>query len=725
MAVSILPWAVGFFYALTGTMMLVTPHQFTSIAYVTLRPHLGLWGTAFLALGVCLLAVAVLAPPRRLVVVVHLLAGLGLLLLASGFVAVSGWTGVINFGALGLGTALAPLLQPGGPRADERPLLLPVAVGAGAFLTGLTMLLWPNLYDNQVAASFRPHLAWLGPLFLAGGLAAPYAQLRLRRPRWFFVAAHLLLGGVLLAFCLISSLPLRAWLDVAYYGGVGVAVALVPWLGLALRRIDPGSLRTRLAFVLALATGLPPVVVVALVSEAANANPAIDQPALVAARDISLALLVVFLLVAVVVGAYSARWLAGPLDALAKAATVLAAGDAAAALPRSSVSEVRRLTDAFAGMRDRLAARTAEREQLLAEVGQRAAELDATISAMVDGVVIYDPAGGIVRLNRGAETILGYQPAELRLHLGERFAGLPLETPDRRPIRLEETPPARALRGETVQGEPLIARRPDGSLRWIAASAAPIHSPEGEPLGAVLTLVDVTEMHDLRERQEDLIRAVSHDLRGPLTVIQGQAQLLLSSLARLAGSEQNARAAGAIVANAKRMGTMIQDLVDATRLESGQLLLQRRPVALRPLVEALLSTAMSGVERDRVRVDIPGDLPPVDADPDRLERVLSNLLSNALKYSTPETSVRLSADRDDVQVTVSVADQGIGIPPEDLPRVFERYYRSQTARVAEGLGLGLFVARMLVESHGGRIWVDSEPGRGSTFGFTLPVAPQD
>ena len=123
-----------------------------------------------------------------------------------------------------------------------------------------------------------------------------------------------------------------------------------------------------------------------------------------------------------------------------------------------------------------------------------------------------------------------------------------------------------------------------------------------------------------------------------------------------------------------------------------------------------------------MHLDLPADLPPMLADPDRLETILLNLLQNAQKFSAPDSPIQVTAHAQDGTVMVSITDQGIGIAPEDLPRIFDRFYRVEHIRKAEGTGLGLYITKRLVEAHGGQIWVESEVGKGSTFSFTLPVA---
>jgi signal transduction histidine kinase len=228
-------------------------------------------------------------------------------------------------------------------------------------------------------------------------------------------------------------------------------------------------------------------------------------------------------------------------------------------------------------------------------------------------------------------------------------------------------------------------------------------------------VVTIRQLRDTKEQREDLLRAVSHDLRNPLQIVLLQGQRLL----RAAESDTARRPAASILAAARRMERMLRDLADSARSESGKLEIAAEPVPLGAFVAGFLETAEGVLDVRRVQNAVPVALPPVFADPDRLDRILANLVGNALKYSHGAVVVR--AEHADGEVRIAVADQGAGVAADDLPRLFQRYYRGQRHE-GEGLGLGLFIVRKLVEAHGGRIWAENRPGEGATFTFTLPVA---
>jgi PAS domain S-box-containing protein len=346
--------------------------------------------------------------------------------------------------------------------------------------------------------------------------------------------------------------------------------------------------------------------------------------------------------------------------------------------------------------------------------------LEATIEAIADGVSIHDPSGRLLRMNPTANQMIGYSAAERELPLEARAALMRFETPEGQVIPMEALPGVRALRGETVRNVPIVLRRA-GRTIWLSVSAAPIRGPSGALLGVVVSYTDITAQYTLQERQEDFIRALSHDLRNPLTVISGQAQWLERHFGQQ-DLPRGTRAAQAIRQSSRQIAAMVDDLLESVRLGSGQMALQRQQVDIAGLVADIAGRIGTRDDRARLRVECPREIPPVWADSAQVERAIVNIVTNALKYSPPEKPVQVQVEPGDGEAVISVIDKGIGILPEDLPYLFERFYRARVGRQADGLGLGLYITRLIVSAHGGRVWAESRLDEGSTFHFTLPYA---
>ncbi|MDA8216612.1 MAG: PAS domain-containing sensor histidine kinase [Dehalococcoidales bacterium] len=362
-------------------------------------------------------------------------------------------------------------------------------------------------------------------------------------------------------------------------------------------------------------------------------------------------------------------------------------------------------------------------EQLAEEAWRRAAELDATVNSIADGVLIYNVDGSIVRMNAAAEAMLGYTEEERALGIAERMAGRAFQAPDGKPLPPEQMPPVRALHGEEVRNVELTTTLPSGRALWLLESAAPIRLPNGRQVGAIAIITDNSAQHELQTQREQYISLIAHDLRNPVTAILGVAQLLVRSLSKQ-GLEADARNAEIVLRGARYLNSLIQELVESARLESGKGSLHKERIDLASLVADVVE-GMAPAERGRLRVEFSGCLPPTRADPHLVERALTNLIGNALKYS-PEGSVVLVRVRQvSGEATVSVTDEGVGIPPAELDHVFERHYRAEAGKDTDGMGLGLYIARLVVEAHGGRISVESEVGKGSTFTFTLPLGIEE
>ncbi len=359
-------------------------------------------------------------------------------------------------------------------------------------------------------------------------------------------------------------------------------------------------------------------------------------------------------------------------------------------------------------------------EAALRALSRSEAFLESIFASMEDGLVLYRPDGRISRMNPRARQMLGYGEAEEAepVHLG--LAKIRTLDVEGQPVPHERLPMVAALRGESVRGVPLALQLADGRMVWATVGAAPIHASDGTLVGAVLTLADVTRLRELQEQREDLARTISHDLRTPLGVILAQAKLLGR---RNEGADTVRSRSEAIVASAQRMAAMLSDLVESALLEAGKLRLELAPLDVVHMVRDLRARLAAPFDGERIRVEAAEGVPLALVDPNRIERVLENLLTNALKYSAPGSEVVVRVGMEGEQVVLEVEDHGQGIAPEDLPHLFERYFRALPSSRFEGMGLGLYTVRMLVKAHGGTIAVTSVQGQGSVFSVRLPLRP--
>ena len=229
------------------------------------------------------------------------------------------------------------------------------------------------------------------------------------------------------------------------------------------------------------------------------------------------------------------------------------------------------------------------------------------------------------------------------------------------------------------------------------------------------------ELENLEASRRDLVANVSHELKTPITAIRAHLENLLDGV-----EQPNPEILEIMLAQSERLGRLVEQLLDLSKLESGEVPLRREEVALAPLVAQVVSEIeVACADRDvALTSDLPDDLPAIEADPERVHQVLFNLVDNAVRFTPEGGAVRIEAERHDGSVLVSVVDTGVGIPEAALPRLFERFYRvdSSRSRGDGGTGIGLAIARSVVEAHGGTIHAESEPGQGSVFTFDLPLA---
>ena len=294
---------------------------------------------------------------------------------------------------------------------------------------------------------------------------------------------------------------------------------------------------------------------------------------------------------------------------------------------------------------------------------------------------------------------------------------------DGQEISVNEFPLVRAqIAGETVRAEEVVLRVPDGRSVTTLVNATPIHAQDGEIEALVVTLQDMAPLKELELLRTEFLGMVSHELRTPLTSIKGSGTTLLSEAAALDPAEM-LQFFRIIDDQADYMRSMISDLIDVVRIETGMLSVKPEPAQVDRLVDEARNTFLNAGGRDNVRINLTPDLPPVMGDRRRIVQVLSNLLSNAARNSHEASTIRVSAAQEVVHVAISVADDGRGVSAEHLPHLFRKFTHVEGQERGRDLGLGLAICKGIVEAHGGRIWAESDgPGLGTRFTFTIPTA---
>ncbi|MGE5123867.1 MAG: sensor histidine kinase, partial [Acidobacteriaceae bacterium] len=249
---------------------------------------------------------------------------------------------------------------------------------------------------------------------------------------------------------------------------------------------------------------------------------------------------------------------------------------------------------------------------------------------------------------------------------------------------------------------------------------APLVSSEGNLLNIIATVRDITRFREAEELKSTFISVISHELKTPVALIKGYVGTLRREDANW-DREVVKDSLAVIEEEADRLTNMIENLLDASRLQAGGLSINPSEVDLPSLARRIAERFQTQSSIHKLIVEFPQDYPVISGDDARLEQVLSNLVSNAIKYSPQGGEIHISGQVRPEQVMVCVSDQGPGIAPEDIPHVFDRFYRSSNAkRTTKGAGLGLYLARAVIEAHGGRIWIDPRPGKGARICFSIP-----
>lgn len=358
-----------------------------------------------------------------------------------------------------------------------------------------------------------------------------------------------------------------------------------------------------------------------------------------------------------------------------------------------------------------------ERSWLLDTIVREKHESEAVIQASASGILVVDGHGRVVDMNPAMEQLTGWTLREVR---GQPCCDILGCQQGRGAAAALPCPLHTGPQGiDRAFIEHHIPRR-DGRSIPVEASYGLIRDEQGTLSRMVIVFRDISRQEEVNRLRAEIVANVSHELRTPLALIKGYATTLLSPQVKLEEAEAR-RFLSNVSFAADRLGRMIDDLLCASRLEMQQLNLQPRRFDLIHKARQVLAWFQPYARELRLVADLPATELEVWADPDRVEQVLFNLLSNAVKYSPPGGVVTLQARclGAPPRAVVHVTDEGVGIARQHLPRIFDRFYLTETSK--KGVGLGLYICKGLVEAMGGEIWVVSEPGQGSTFSFTLPM----
>lgn len=352
----------------------------------------------------------------------------------------------------------------------------------------------------------------------------------------------------------------------------------------------------------------------------------------------------------------------------------------------------------------------------------RVGQLEAVFGAMVDGVLVLDETGRVVEANEAALSILGLTENSESRQVADYLAPLmpPGEVDRATSVGTELL--AGVLAGRVLPDEQLTLLAPNGEESAVSLRGAPVRDAHGDIVGAVVVLRDVTDQRRINQEKDAFLSVISHEVKSPLTSIKGFAQLA----GRAASGPQGDRLRGhvrVIEQQVSRIERLIDDLVNVD--SASEAALREEPVVfdLASLARVVLEQQQVTVAGHRLVLLGGSDRLPILADPARIEQVLTNLITNAVKYSPEAGEVTVGIDGVGTTVHLWVRDEGIGIPRAEMGRLFDRFYRASNARRRGygGLGLGLYVVNEIVQRSRGQIWVESDEGSGTTFHITLPL----
>jgi two-component system phosphate regulon sensor histidine kinase PhoR len=401
------------------------------------------------------------------------------------------------------------------------------------------------------------------------------------------------------------------------------------------------------------------------------------------------------------------RRVIGPLNEIIAAARDMARGNLDRELHLCTPDEIGELARSINEMARQL-------RETIAMITEEKNRVRAILNSMADGVIALDRDGRVLLINPVVEEIFDLREEAC---LGKKILGVI------RNYDLERLL-SRTLESQNSTSEEIKILGAGSEPRFFRLQATPLKGCHGETGGVVVVLRDITERKKLEQMRTEFVANVSHELRTPLTSIKGFLETLLDGAIDDPGASRHFLEI--ISQETERLTRLVDELLNLSKIEERRVVHRWQRVNLADIISRVVSLfrPRAGEKSLTLSLEVPRDLPAVYGDPDMLAQVLINLLDNAVKYTPPRGSITIRAMVRGDQLRVEVEDTGIGIPAESLPRVFERFYRVDKARSRElgGYGIGLAIVKHIIRAHGGKIDVQSTPGKGSLFFFTLPLA---
>ncbi|TFB23938.1 HAMP domain-containing protein [Filobacillus milosensis] len=416
-----------------------------------------------------------------------------------------------------------------------------------------------------------------------------------------------------------------------------------------------------------------------------------------ATRLILLAATIAIILTTIFAFFLSSR-ITAPLIKMRKVAGELSRGEFQTKVPVLTHDEIGELAISFNRMRRQL-------NYHITALNQEKSQLSSILKSMADGVITVNNQLGVMLINPPAEQFL----AQLNFEDIDHDFSLPLDLRDDFKY--------------VIENEEEFTKEVVAQGRNFVLVLTPLYI-EGKARGAVGIIRDMTEERQLDKLRKDFLANVSHELRTPISMMQGYSEAIVDDIAE--SKEEKQELARIIYDESLRMGRLVNELLDLARMEAGHISIQKEPVSVKPYVERIIKKFHTIMEEQNIKLEkkIPIDL-TYSFDPDRIEQVLTNLIDNALRHTPKDGKLSVIIEEVNQEMFVHIQDNGSGIPEEDLPFIFERFYKSDKARTRngkkKGTGLGLSIAKHIVEAHGGTIYAKSKESEGTTFIFTIPL----